>query len=351
LAKNLNLPITKRANNKNNVYNGKENNSFLINRVKNDENKINNNINFIKNKNIKKPENIKQIVNKKNISNKNKFNYNKKEYKKNPLEEYDDSIMKNLFLDEIKNRPNYQQINQIFTEKDIFARFTCINFIISISETFCFRQETIYLTINLYDRCFPKLKSYNNPINMKIFVLTCIFIASKYEEIYPPLIEDYSELVSFSRTELFKLENFILDKINFELHICSPYLFLTKFFYANSQKENIEILYLAQLILDLSTLSLDFCAYKPSFQAAICLYLSRYVFYKNKIEIKLWTKDNEFLTGYSEMEIKKSIKLSLIKIKEFYNGKFVKDYSKTWIYKKYSSDKYLGVAKRFGHLF
>ena len=348
-AKNFNIAGTKSGNNIKNNYDGKENKSYILNKVKNDENI--NNINVIKNKDNKNRENIKQVVNQKNLINRIKSICNQIEYKKNPLDEYDDSIMKNLLLDEIKNRPNYRELIQIFSEKDISTRFTFINFIISISETFNFKQETIYLTINLYDRCFPKLKNYGKPVNMKIFTLTCIFIASKYEEIYPPLLEEYSDLMTFSREEIFKLENFILDTINFELHICSPYLFLTKFFHSNSQIENTEILYLAQFILDLSTQSLVFCSYKPSFQAVICIYLSRYVYYKNKIGVKLWTRDNEFMTGYSEKEIKKNIKLSCIKIKEFYNGHLTKDFIKSVIYKKYSSDKYLGVAKRFRNLF
>ena len=348
-AKNFNIAGTKSGNNIKNNYDGKENKSFILNKVKNDENI--NNINVIKNKDNKNQENIKQGFNKKNLINKIKSICDQIEYKNNPLDEYDDSIMKNLCLDEIKNRPKYRELIQIFSEKDISTRFTLINFIISISETFNFKQETIYLTINLYDRCFPKLKNYGKPVNIKIFTLTCIFIASKYEEIYPPLLEEYSDLMTFSREEIFKLENFILDTINFELHICSPYLFLTKFFHSNSKIENTEILYLAQFILDLSTQSLVFCSYKPSFQAVICLYLSRYVYYKNKIGVKLWTRDNEFMTGYSEKEIKKNIKLSCIKIKEFYSGHLSKDFTKSAIYKKYSSDKYLAVAKRFRNLF
>lgn len=348
-AKNFNIAGTKSGNNIKNNYDGKENKSFILNKVKNDENI--NNINVIKNKDNKNQENIKQGFNHKNLINRIKSICNQIEYKNNPLDEYDDSIMKNLLLNEIKNRPKYKELIQIFSEKDISTRFTFINFIISISETFNFKQETIYLTINLYDRCFPKLKNYGKPVNIKIFTLTCIFIASKYEEIYPPLLEEYSDLMTFSREEIFKLENFILDTINFELHICSPYLFLTKFFHSNSKIENTEILYLAQFILDLSTQSLVFCSYKPSFQAVICLYLSRYVYYKNKIGVKLWTRDNEFMTGYSEKEIKKNIKLSCIKIKEFYSGHLSKDFTKSAIYKKYSSDKYLAVAKRFRNLF
>lgn len=348
-AKNFNIAGTKSGNNIKNNYDGKENKSFILNKVKNDENI--NNINVIKNKDNKNQENIKQGFNHKNLINRIKSICNQIEYKNNPLDEYDDSIMKNLLLNEIKNRPKYKELIQIFSEKDISTRFTFINFIISLSETFNFKQETIYLTINLYDRCFPKLKNYGKPVNIKIFTLTCIFIASKYEEIYPPLLEEYSDLMTFSREEIFKLENFILDTINFELHICSPYLFLTKFFHSNSKIENTEILYLAQFILDLSTQSLVFCSYKPSFQAVICLYLSRYVYYKNKIGVKLWTRDNEFMTGYSEKEIKKNIKLSCIKIKEFYSGNLSKDFIKSAIYKKYSSDKYLAVAKRFRNLF
>lgn len=291
--------------------------------------------------------NIRQVIKKIKLPIQKNININQIEYRKNPLEEYDDLIMKNLFIDEIKNRPDYIHLKNNYTEKDNINRFVAINFIISISETFEFKQETIYLAINLYDRCYDKFKICYKPVNIKIFVLSCIFIASKYEEIYPPLLEDYSEYFFFSKSEIFNLESFILDIINFELLICSPYLFLTKFFYSNTKEENKEILYLAQLILDLSIISLDFCRLKPSKQASICLYLSRYITYNNKNTSKLWTWEDEFTTGISELEIKTNIKPSIIKIKEFSDGRLTKDINKTGIFKKYYSHKYLSVAKRF----
>ena len=345
------MAITKGVNNLNNNYNCKLNTFLNLNNDENKENKINlNNNYFIKNNGNKIPENKNKIF-KKNLIKRKEINSSKTEFRNNPLDEYDDLIMKNLFLDEIKNRPNYNQINQLFTKKDLEIRISCINLIISISEKFNFKQETIYLTINIFDRCFQQIKVNNNCDKIKTFVLSCIFIASKYEEIYPPFLEDYLDLLNFSKEEIFKLENFILDKINFELHICSPYLFLTKFFYSNSKKEKTDILYLAQLILDISTISIEFCEHNPSFQAVICLYLSRYIFYKNKNEIKLWTKDDEFMTGYSELEIKKNAKFTYTKIKEFFSGILVKDYTKTGIYKKYNSDKYLNIAKILRNLF
>ena len=143
------------------------------------------------------------------------------------------------------------------------------------------------------------------------------------------------------------MENFILDIINFDLHICSPYLFLTKFFYSFAKKEYNQILYLAQLVLDILTLDLEFCAFKPSYQAVICLYISKLFTYKDINGIKLWTDDNEFITGYSEKEIKSNMKLCITIIKKFNNGSFFKDINKTAIIKKYSDYKYLRVAKIF----
>lgn len=320
-------------------YKGKENKPLIFNKVKNDENLPNNN--------NQKQENIKHKISANILSVKNKLNIFKSEERKNPIDEYDDVIMKNLFIDEVKNRPNYTYYKLIFTEKDFLNRFTSINFIISISESFEFKQETIYLSLNLYDRCYQKFKSNYKHINIEVFTLSCIFVSSKYEEIYPPLLEDYCESCIFSREEIFELENFILDTVNFELHICSSYLFLTKFFYSNSKNEKKEILYLAQLILDLSILSIEFCQLKPSHQAVICLYLSKYILYKNKSGTKLWTKDDEFMTGYSESKITANVKFSIKKIKAFSDGSLARGLQKTGIFKKYNSYKYLGVAKRF----
>lgn len=346
-AKNENLKYSKSVNSiNNNKYKGKENNSLITNKSKNNEN-VSNNINCIKNYNYKKKENIVSINNKSNILNRDKYTNRKIIYKKNPFEEYDEVIMKNMFSIENNNRANYRHLKQIFKGNDFTSRLFSINLIISICESFDLRQETIYLTINIFDRCYMKYKANYNYYNIKLFIISCIFVAAKYEEIYPPSIEEYYEFFNFSHSDLFRLENFILDIINFDLHICSPYLFLTKFFYSNTDKECNQILYLAQLLLDILTLDLEFCVFKPSYQAVICLYISKLFTYKDMNGIKLWTDDNEFITGYSEKEIKSNMKLCITIIKKFYNGSFFKDINKTAIIKKYGDYKYLRVAKIF----
>ena len=337
--------------------------------------KVNNNINVIKNK-IK--ENFQPRINNENLNNNinitnrpnEKLTKNKKdsvskiqleliksfqvEYKKNPIDEYEDAISKNLFEEENINRPDYKQISDLLeVEKNNIAikRNSCVNLALLLCETFELRQETLYLSINIFDRYIQKITELGVPnnINTKLIMLTSVFISSKYEEIYPPLIDDYLHFLTFfSKNDVLNLENDILSKLNFELHICSPYLFLTKFFTFCEKCEKISVMHGAQFILDLCLISTEFCIFKPSFQAVICLYLAIKLFNGNKkCKNKIWPADMEFLTGYTEAEIRKNIKIPVKLIKEFFGGNINKDYIKSTFFRKFSENKFSNVAYFF----
>lgn len=329
---------------------------FLLKNRSNNENNNNNcqfqNIKTNEKKIKKKENNKKNNIKKISVKELDLINNFKVEYKINPIEEYDELIMKNLFIEEINNRPDYIQLFDLIKQnKNTIKRYPYINLALSICETFDLREETFYLSINLFDRYIQDLNISKKLyiINTKLIMLTCVFISSKYEEIYPPLIEDYLKLFNtFSQNELLDLENDILSKLNFDLHTCSPYLFLTKFFTYIENKENSIILHGAQFILDLCLISPDFCIFKPSFQAVICLYMSKRIFSNNKDNNNfLWTSQNEFNTGYSENKIKQNLKIPVQIIKDFFSGKIFKDYSKTALFKKYTNLKYSNVAYYF----
>ena len=343
-----NINIIKNKN-KENIINNKNNNINIIN---NQNNENINNVYINKNKKKYKSNDINK--NKANIISNNlelKFSF-KVEYKKNPIEEYDEIIMKNLFTQEIINRPDYRNLlNLSKEEKDILKRYSCINMAISLCETFELRQETFYLSINIFDRYIHKIKIINDilpKINPKLIMLTCVFISSKYEEIYPPFIDEYLQLFSnIFKNDIIKTEKEILSKLNFELHICSSYLFLTKFF-EKIEKNDIMVLHAAQFILDLCLISIEFCSFKPSFQAAICIYLAKkFLSFNGVYKIKIWSADNEFITGYSEEEIKRELKFVVKIIKDFFIGKIIKEFNKTSLYKKYCEKKYSNIANIF----
>ena len=337
----ININFLKNKDKKPVIKNNKENQI----QNKNNEN-IQNNIiqmKFIKNFNVNKNNKKNDIDKNTQIKIKNKIN---------PIEEYEEDIMKNLFTEETKNRPDYKMLQKILSQNDVVSRFSSINLAIYLNVIFNFRQETLYLACNLFDRFLLHLKQSNkfNMVNIKIVMLACIFISAKYEEIYPPFLEEYKEFLTFSENDIFKLEHDILEYTGFNLHIYSPYLFLSKF-YLLEDKENLKIFYGAQFILELSIISLVFCGYKPSLQAALSLYLSKKFLDSKVNQNSLWTSDNVFNTGYSESEIKKNLKTPLNLIKEYFSGNIVKDICKTALFRKFNSAKYCEVWKIFKDLF
>ena len=332
--------------------NNNKNNNIL--KQKNNENHQNN---FLVNKNQKKEKLNKNFILKKKEVHIIDTNKEKIIYHKNPIEEYDEEIRKNINIEENNNRPDYKKMLSIFTNEEQNKRIHCIHILINFGENYDFRQETLYLTMNIFDRYLFSLKSSNrleglNIDNFKIILLTCIFIASKYEEIYPPILDDYNEIFLFSKKEILRMEYEILKYTKFEFHIISPYFFLTKFFNDLEKNGPIKTLHGAQFILELCIISLDFCALKPSFQAVICIYLSKRLLNNNKIyKKKFWSMESSYITGYSEDEIKINSKKALKTMKEFFSDNIFRNYTKTALFKKYSTNKYSEVSNEFTKMF
>ena len=344
-----------KENNKNKEYkkkdNIKNNNKF---KQKNDENNQNN---FFANKNTKKENFNKNFILKKKEVHTIDKNNEKIIYHKNPIEEYDEDISKNMFIEENYNRPDYQKMLNLFSDEEFSKRLYCFHILINLSETFEFRQETIYLTMNIFDRYILSLKISNRlgeitKYTFKIILLACIFIASKYEEIYPPVLDDYYEIFELPKNEILRAEYEILQYIKFEFHICSPYLFLTKFFDDLEKNEPKKILHGAQFILELSITSLEFCILKPSLQAAICIYLSKRLLNNKIYKKKLWSMESEYITGYSEDEIKNNSKKVINTMKKYFSDeKIYKNCKKTAVFMKYDTLKYSEVSSEFKNLF
>lgn len=68
-------------------------------------------------------------------------------------------------------------------------RSTLIDWIIQIDYNFKMLPETLFLTVNLIDRYFAKKQISKRQV--QLVGVAAMLIASKYEEIYPPLLKDY----------------------------------------------------------------------------------------------------------------------------------------------------------------
>jgi hypothetical protein len=284
----------------------------------------------------------------------NRYN-NNKIFNSNPIEEYEREIMNYLFQEETNNRANYSlfpNMEEKNNNKMIISylkRFSFINLFISFQREFSLRQETLYLSINLFDRYIQKIFSENKITeDLNLIALTCLFIASKYEEIYPPYLKDFLDIFKnkYNKEEIFSKENDILSSLDFQILIISPILFLKKFCFEekNENEENMNLCFNgAQFFLELCIIEPKFCELKPSLQASICLYLSR-KFLLDCYNEKVWTYNLSFRTNCSEIEIKRYIKIALKTIKNFFGNIYTKNFMAIPLYIKYHSLDYSRVS-------
>jgi len=283
-------------------------------------------------------------------------------YNENPIEEYEEEIMKNLFHEETKNRPIYSLFPDLMKKNvnkfnlSYMKRFSFINLFISFQHELCLKQETFYLTLNIFDRYIQKLNSLeiiSDDLN-KIAV-TCLFIASKYEEIYAPYLKEFLQLfkLKYSKREIFLAEDEILSSLNFEILNVYPITFLKKFCLYDikdlnhKEKSDMDMCFNgAQFFLEICLIEPKFCELKPSLQAAISLYLARkFLLFKNG-NGKIWNYELIFRTNYSENNIIKYIKIAVETIKNFFGNVYTKNFMALPLYMKYCSVDYLRVANK-----
>ena len=316
-------------------YENKTNYSSLV------KSKTNNNLKIIKTKKKQEslPNNFDLID---EFSNNNEIN-------KNPIKSYEDVITKNLFIDEIKNRANYKNLFVNNSTLSYYKRITCVNWFMLITVEFNLREECFYLMINIFDRYIEKISNQKKILRKnehKLIVITCAFIAAKYEEIYPPELEDFARLTceGVQKIDILNMETDILEKLDYELHIISQLVFLNKFYYDLKTELSPIILYGAQFILDLCLFEPEFCELKPSCEAAVSLFLAKkFLFNKNNV----WNGKCNYVTGYKDVEIKKNIKIPLETLKKFFNNDFVENYENITLYRKYSNQQYMNVVEIF----
>jgi len=96
--------------------------------------------------------------------------------------------------------------------------------------------------------------------------VTTLWVASKYEEIYPPELNDFL-LVSenkFARSEIIEMEKDILHTLNFMITVPSSFRFLQRYRRLSGLLNNEEVYYYAWYILEICLLDASLLRFKPS---------------------------------------------------------------------------------------
>lgn len=105
-------------------------------------------------------------------------------------------------------------------------RAILIDWLIDVHLKFKLLPETLYITVNLIDRYLEKERVARN--KLQLIGVTCMLIAAKYEEIYPPELKNFVYITdnAYSRKEVLQMEYSILSKLGFDVTFPSCFRFL-----------------------------------------------------------------------------------------------------------------------------
>jgi len=185
--------------------------------------------------------------------------------------EYADLIhnsLKGCELDSLPT-PGYMKRQPDVNEK---MRAILIDWLVEVHLKFKLVPETLYLTVNLIDRYLATVTVMRE--KLQLIGVTAMLIASKYEEIYAPEVQDFVYITdrAYSKSEILECEFSMLSALDFQVGHASSLCFLRRYF--KLADADPFIFNLARYLLELSLVEYRMLKHQPSMLAAAALYLA-----------------------------------------------------------------------------
>jgi G2/mitotic-specific cyclin-B, other len=247
--------------------------------------------------------------------------------------DFAEEILKSCLSQEGQTQPASDYMAK--TQKDIAEKMRqiLVDWLVDVHYKFKLVPETLYLTVNLIDRYLEKKEVSRQ--NLQLVGVTAMLIASKFEEIYAPIVKDFVYITdnAYTKEEILQMEMQMLHTLDFEVNFTSSFRFLERF--VKVAKVDPILVHLSRYFLELSLVNYHMLKYSQSLLASAALYLAMKM---AKIQSP-WSPRLVDHTSYKESEIRSCAKdLFLL----FSNAK---NSSTQAVRKKFSHSKFGEVAK------
>jgi len=208
-------------------------------------------------------------------------------------------------------------------------RAILVDWLVEVHLKFKLMPETLYLTINLIDR-FLERKIVARQ-RLQLVGVTCMLLASKYEEIYFPEVRDFEYITdkAYNRNQILQMESLVLNTLGFELTVPTAIVFVKRFLKAASASNTTT--QLALYFCERTLQEYDMLKYLPSTIAASCVSLA--------LKVNNQPTWNSTLTRYTEYTESK-----LVVCRDEVKRLVLSSGSLQAVKKKYSSSKFVRVA-------
>ncbi|CAI9094418.1 OLC1v1030157C1 [Oldenlandia corymbosa var. corymbosa] len=220
---------------------------------------------------------------------------------------YAPDIYRTMSAIELGRRPSADYMVKL--QKDIThsMRSILIDWLVEVSEEYRLVPDTLYLTVNLIDRFLAG--NYLEKQKLQLLGVTCMLIASKYEEICAPRVEEFCFITdnTYAKDEVVVMENKVLNYLEFQLSVPTTKKFLRRFIQAaqaSYKVPSVQLEFLANYLAELTLLEYSFVKYLPSIVAASAVFLARWTLDQSDHP---WTPTLEHYTSYKSHQLETTV--------------------------------------------
>lgn len=224
------------------------------------------------------------------------------------VEDIDDHDQDNPQLCSAYVKDIYQYLRQLEVLQSISPRFLdgqdingrmraiLVDWLVQVHAKFRLLQETLYMCVAVMDR-FLQVQPVSRK-KLQLVGITALLVASKYEEMFSPNIEDFVYITdnAYTGSQIREMETMILKELKFELGRPLPLHFLRRA--SKAGEVDVEQHTLAKYLMELTLIDYDMAHFHPSKVAAAASCLSQKVLGQRK-----WDLKQEHYTGYREEEV------------------------------------------------
>jgi hypothetical protein len=249
-------------------------------------------------------------------------------------EDMDDPLMVAEYVHEIfeymqelevttQPNPNYMDDQN---ELEWKMRGILVDWLLEVHTRFRLLPETLFLAVNIIDRFLSsKVVQLDR---LQLVGVTAMFIASKYEEVLSPHVQNFVHVADdgFSEAEILSAERFVLAALDYDLSYPNPMNFLRRI--SKADNYDIQTRTLGKYLLEIGCLDHRFIKHPPSLVAASAMYLARLALDRGE-----WDATLAKYAGYTEQQIQPVFKLMV----DYLSGPVQHDA----FFRKYASKKFL----------
>ncbi|XP_071903242.1 cyclin-A2-4-like [Coffea arabica] len=220
---------------------------------------------------------------------------------------YASEIYRNLHVAEIIRRPDSLYMEGIQQDISQTMRGILVDWLVEACDHYKLVPDTLYLTVYLVDMFLSQ--KYIARQRLQLLGITCMLIASKYEEICAPRVEELCFITdnTYTKTEVLELESEVLNNLGFQLSAPTAKTFLRRFLraaHSSYECSSLVLEFLAKYLAELTLVHYGFLKFLPSVIAASAIFLARWTL---KQSGHPWNPTMEYYTKYKASDLKTTV--------------------------------------------